>query len=82
VYDNDGWNKNTRFYLKGMITMDNLEKLEENCIKAIREFLDELCRRNPEVAKIKIDANEITAGLAPRMDDELSKISHWKDGIA
>jgi len=62
--------------------MDNLEKLEENCIKAIREFLDELRRRNPEVVKIKVDTDEIIAGLAPRMDDELSKISHWKDGIA
>lgn len=62
--------------------MDNLEKLEENCIKAIREFLDELCRRNPEAVKINVDTDEITAGLAQRMDDELSKISHWKDGIA
>lgn len=62
--------------------MDNLEKLEENCIKAIREFLDELRRRNHEVVKIKVDTDEIIAGLAPRMDDELSKISHWKDGIA
>lgn len=53
--------------------MDNLEKLEEICIKAIKDFMDELCRRNPEKAEIKIDTQEIIKGICGATRDNHAK---------